>query len=131
MSSFQARWRTVPLWQRAATLGTIRSVTALQRLLGSQWLLRALQDSSLDDLPDNEELFEPDLPSHVERVLLDERDERLVTTLYDLHDRRAGDPITVAVVYGAQHMRAVTTGLSTRHGYHVWAGDWLTVMTFE
>ena len=128
---FQARWQTIPRWQRVATLGMIGSVTAAQRLFGSRWLLTILQDSSLDDLPTNEEVLQPVLPPDVERLVLDERDERLLRTLYDLHDRRAAEPITVAVVYGAQHMRAVTTGLSTPHGYKVRAGDWLTVMVFD
>jgi hypothetical protein len=52
------------------------------------------------------------------------------SSLYDLHQRRASEPVTVAVVDGAQHARAVVTGLA-RHGYRVRAGDWLTVMVFD
>jgi hypothetical protein len=109
----------------------IGSMTAAQRLFGSRWLQLILQESSLHDLPSTEEVLQPGLLSDVERVVLDERDERLLATLYDVHDRRAHDSITVAVVYGAQHMRAVAAGLSTRHGYQVRTGDWLTVMVFD
>jgi hypothetical protein len=86
-----------------------------------------LTHTSIDDLPDNEEVLEPEVLADVDRVVLDERDERLVAALDDLHARRAAEPVTVAVVYGAAHMRAAARGL-TRHGYRVRTGDWLTVM---
>ncbi len=127
---FQARWRQVPGWQRAATLGLVGSVTAIQRIFGSLWLQRMLEDSSLDDLPSNEEILRPDLLPDVQRMLLDERDQRLVAALDELHEQRAGEAVTVAVVYGAEHARAVVNGLA-RHGYRVRAGDWLTVVVFD
>jgi hypothetical protein len=127
---FQVRWQKVPRWQRAATLGITGSVNALQRIFGSRWLQLMLEDSSLEDLPSNEEVLQPQLLPDLERMLVDERDQRLVQALDDLHERRAGEPITVAVVYGAQHIRAVVTGLG-RHGYRVHSGDWLTVLEFD
>ena len=64
-------------------------------------------------------------------MVLDERDVRLLAALDDLLERRSSEPITGAVMYGAQHIRAVVTGLNRRHGYRVRAGDWLTVMVFD
>jgi hypothetical protein len=63
-------------------------------------------------------------------VITDERDDRLLEALARLHVQRSAEPITVAVVYGALHMRAVSAGLMRRFGYHVRAGDWLTVIAF-
>lgn len=99
----------------------IGSVAAAQRLFGSRWLQLVLQHASMDDLPSNEELLQPDLVPDVDRVVLDERDQRLVAALRDLHEQRGDDPSTVAVVYGAQHMRAVVTGL----------GPWATAYAQE
>jgi pheromone shutdown protein TraB len=127
---FQARWQQIPRWQRAATVGMVGSLTAIQRLFGSRWLQLLLEDSSLEDLPSNEEVLQPQLLPEVDKLLVDERDQRLVAALDDLHQRRAEEPLTVAVVYGAAHVRAVVIGL-WRHGYRVHAGDWLTAMTFD
>ncbi len=98
---FESRWRTVPWWQRAATMATVTSLATAQRLLGSRWL---------EDL--------------------DERDQRLISALSELHERRSGESITVAVVYGARHMRAVVRELARQYGYRVRSAGWLTVTTF-
>lgn len=107
-----------------------RFATGIQRIFGSAWRQKALENSSLEDLPSKEEVLQIELLPDVTRMVLDERDVRLVRALDDLHERRAAEPITVAVVYGAQHMRAVVAGLR-RHDYFVRAGDWLTVMIFD
>jgi pheromone shutdown protein TraB len=111
-------------------VGVAGSLSAIQRVFGSRWLQLLLEDSSLDDLPSNEEVLQPQLLPEVRKLVLDERDQRLVAALDDLHQRRAHEPLTVAIVYGAAHVRAVVTGL-WRHGYRIHAGDWLTVMTFD
>jgi len=46
----------------------------------------------------------------VDKLLVNERDEWLVAALDDLHQQRAQEPLTVTVVYGAAHVRAVVTG---------------------
>ena len=120
---FEARWRTVPRWQRGLTQAISRSLPAAQRLLGPSWVRETLQDVSLDDLPTSDEP-DPEWIAEIDRVVVDERDVLLVEALFELHERRSREPITVAVVYGARHMRAVTTALTRRYGYKVRAGDW-------
>ena len=128
-AEFEERWRTVPWVQRALMQGAARSMPLMHRVLGDEWLRDVLASSTLDDLPDPDEP-DPEWLRDVDRVLVDERDVRLVAALTDLHDRRSSEPITVAVVYGAAHMRAVTAALTRRDGYHVRSGEWLTVTTF-
>lgn len=42
-------------------------------------------------------------------------------------DERSSQELTVAVVYWAEHMRAVARGLRER-GFRVYTGEWLTAM---
>ena len=126
---FDARWRTVPLWARGLARGLTASLPVAHRVLGDEWLREVLAESSLDDLPTGDEP-DPDWWDAVERVPVDERDAWLVEALVDLHERRSAEPVTVAVVYGAMHMRAVTAALIRGFGYHVRSGEWLTAVTF-
>lgn len=50
-------------------------------------------------------------------VVLDQRDDLLLETLSRLHLRYGAEPISVAVVYGAAHMRAVVRKMRKRFGY--------------
>jgi hypothetical protein len=125
---FDTRWETVPRWQRGATRALGSSFTAAQRLFGSRFLQQGLSRMSFDDLPSQTEILERDPLPDVSRVVTDERDALLVSALDELHDQRSQEAITVAVVYGAMHMRAVVNEFSAPHGYVVRGGDWLTVM---
>jgi hypothetical protein len=61
------------------------------------------------------------------RLILDERDKLLLDALASIHEQRRNEPIEVAVVYGAAHMRAVVHYLSIRFGYRPADADWLDV----
>jgi hypothetical protein len=127
---FDEQWRTIPVWQRGAMLAVAAPVLAAQRLFGSRWLYnRLVNDASMDDLLNPEELFVVNTEEELDRVILHGRDVPLLKMLTDLHEKRCQEPITVAVVYGAAHMRAVLLGLRPL-GYRVVSGDWLTVITF-
>jgi pheromone shutdown protein TraB len=127
-AEFDARWQTVPRWQRALLRGAVGAAVAGQAAFGDRWLQLVLEHSTLDDLPTNRETLAKDPMPDIERVVLDERDERLVAALVDLHERRHDEQAVVAVTYGAEHMRAVVTQLNRRFGYRVRAGEWLTVV---
>ncbi|TDD88187.1 hypothetical protein [Actinomadura rubrisoli] len=61
------------------------------------------------------------------KAVVDDRDERLVATLTQIHAERHGDPVDVAVVYGAAHMYAVVTALRDDLRYYVQNAEWLMV----
>jgi hypothetical protein len=61
----------------------------------------------------------------------DQRDRLLMTALDAVHDRCAGEAITVAVVYGAAHVPPVTHGLRSLHGYSVRGAEWLTIFGLD
>ncbi len=111
-AQFDTRWQIVPLWQRTAIRALGSSVTTAQRLLGSRFLQERLSQMSLDDLASQTEILTTDSVPDVERVVLEERDDLLVAALNKVHRQRSHEAITVAVVYGARHMRAVVNQFS-------------------
>ena len=123
------RWATIPGWQRGVVRAGIGTLVAAQRLIGPQLLKWQLRQSTMDDLPTLEELFSPAFLDNVDRVVVHERDDLLLAALTEVHERRNAEAITVAVVYGAEHIRAVVTRLRPL-GYRVVSGDWLTVVEF-
>jgi hypothetical protein len=86
---------------------------------------------AMDDLPSRQEVLMSDRPAgKLEEALLGERDRRLLQCLDEIHRTRCGEPIDVAVVYGAGHMRAVIQHMGARYGYWVKDAEWMTVLTF-
>ncbi|HEX2313805.1 MAG TPA: hypothetical protein VHJ17_08735, partial [Thermomonospora sp.] len=62
-----------------------------------------------------------------EEVLVDQRDRLLIEELSAIHEEHHAEPLTVGVVYGAQHMIAVVHVMSARFGYVPRAARWVTV----
>jgi hypothetical protein len=126
-AEFRAAWATVPWWQRALVWCVIPVIAVTRLFGGSRLMLQESMGLAMDDLPTNEELLrQPDVDD-LDRVLLDERDEKLLTALTRIHNERSRENLTVAVVYGAGHVPAIVKGLH-RHGYRVRSGEWLTLM---
>ncbi|MFG2004741.1 hypothetical protein ACGFNU_36870 [Spirillospora sp. NPDC048911] len=63
----------------------------------------------------------------IRKRVIDDRDERLVATLGEIHRKRHDDSIDVAVVWGAGHMYAVVSALRSEFGYYVQDAEWLVV----
>jgi hypothetical protein len=123
---FAAGWRELPAWQRALMLAA-GPLVGLDRLaFGSRRSLAAqlaLDDShGYDPPPATEKLFE---------LLTAKRDRLLMDALEAVHEVHATDPLTVAVVYGAYHVPAITHALRSGHGYRVRDAEWLTVFTLD
>jgi hypothetical protein len=95
---FDSRWDTVPLWQRGAVWASAGVMQAAHRVLGPRWMLRRLGSESLDDLPMTEVVVD-DVLDDVERVVLRERDARLLEALGTLVDGRSSEDATIAVVF--------------------------------
>jgi hypothetical protein len=126
-TEFRVAWATVPWWQRAIVWCVIPGIVLTRLFGGSRRMLQQYMELAMDDLPTNEEqLRRPDV-DHLDRVILDERDQKLVAALTSIHIERANENLTVAVVYGAGHVPAIVKGLY-QHDYRVRGGDWLTLM---
>jgi hypothetical protein len=68
----------------------------------------------------------------VTQAILHTRDDRLLERLAtELDARPLAEERTIAVVYGAAHMRAVVRELTTTRGFIVTGSDWRTVLALD
>jgi hypothetical protein len=126
---FSAGWRAVPLWQRALVVVASPLVGLEQLVFGSrEALARHLE---LTDGDWYEELSDADSMEELIDLLGDQRDKLLIAELDEIHRQRKHEAITVAVVYGAQHVPPAIHGMRALHGYGVRGAEWLTVFGFE
>jgi hypothetical protein len=122
---FQRRWLQISLSERALVCLVAPLYALYFTLFGTRsWIAHRL---ALDD-----DILNVEEPSglELEKLIGDDRDALLCAALTEIHEARRGDDISVAVVYGAAHIRPVVTYLRARHGYVVWSGEWLTVFDF-
>lgn len=127
---FDDRWRRLPLRERAAMAALVPAYIAGMRLFGTRrFLARHLQ---LEDLPGDAEEESADFSPEVEDLVVHRRDRLLIDAVTHVHRARAGraEPFTAGILYGAGHMRAVTTALMDL-GYRPAGSQWLTVFTLD
>lgn len=125
---FEAGWQRVPLRYRALLMiaapvyGLWLAAFGTRRWIGKH--------AALDDLKTNEETLAQSSDDALDDLLLNSRDKLLVEELLRIHDQHGDEPLTVAVVYGAQHMRAVARALNAMHGYRARDAEWVMVLAY-
>jgi hypothetical protein len=125
---FDAGWRRIPLPTRAMIAigaplyGLWLAVFGTRRWIGKH--------ASLEDLKTNKEVLEELDDDALDDLILGARDRLLVDELLRIHDERAHEDITVAVVYGAWHMRAVSSALLAAHRYLPRDAEWVSVLAY-
>jgi hypothetical protein len=124
-AEFDQRWREVPWTQRASLRANASAGSLMARFFGTRQSLA--QFLEINDLPARGEIAVDD---PIMDLVLDQRDQRLVEALQDVHSRRATEPIRVGVLYGAGHMPAVIHKLWSL-GYRPGEGTWLRVFTWS
>lgn len=122
---FHREWRKVSLLLRAAFLFAAPLYGIHRRLFSSRQSLAhnmCLEDrKSADEILNWSPTFEP-----VTHSILHARDQRLIECMVDELDGSAEK--SVAVVYGARHIRAVLREL-TRRGFHCSDASWRTIFS--
>jgi hypothetical protein len=123
---FEAEWKAVPLWQRWA-IYVLAPLVGLRRRWSSS-RSRLAKDMACDYEPSLSELLAltPETGALTQAVL-HARDERLLERLRAELDSLP--PRSIAVVYGAAHMRAVVRELTTRRAFSVADAQWRWLMT--
>ena len=123
---FEQAWRSVPLWLRAFVFFAAPIIGLRRRGLTREQIAKGF---SLEDAPSQQELVDwsPEA-GMLYRVILELRDERLIEHLDRQIDLGSGK--SIAVVYGARHMRAVLRHLIGVRGFTCASADWLTVFDF-
>ncbi len=124
-AQFRTRWRTLPLLQRLAAWTLLPACAAAFTLLGTRRILSRYL--AADDLPSHEEVQARRATRQLTELILDHRDALLIESLDAVFQARHAEDIDVAVVYGAEHMRAVARHLFQRYGYRPRTADWLTI----
>lgn len=122
-------WRTVPIWLRLAVNIISPLIGAQVRWFGSRETIA--KHLSLDDLPSRDEVLDFSLETAaLTQAIVDARDARLLQRLAARLDNPGAGMRSLAIVYGAQHMRAVIRELKSRYGYIVDHGDWITIFNY-
>ncbi|WP_329297299.1 hypothetical protein OG410_01050 [Streptomyces sp. NBC_00659] len=114
-----SRWTYLLLLVAAPVMGLVFALRGPRAFLD--------EDLVVEDLPSTlrAEMLADDPLVH---ALTDRRDQRLLDALGEIHAERGGEPIRVAVVYGAGHVPATVSGLMDRYGYRPREAEWLTVL---
>lgn len=120
--AFEELWAGLPRWQRwliaavAPVMGLHRRWFVTREMIAAQL--------GMDDARSRKELLEwsPET-ALLHRVILDARDARLLEVLAE----QLAVHRSIAVVYGAAHMRAVIRELTQRRGFVSAEGDWMLV----
>ena len=63
----------------------------------------------------------------LDALLIDERDRKLILNIASLNEANGKDKKTVGVVFGAMHMRNVTSFLLHKLKYRIAKAEWVTV----
>ena len=125
---FRRRWRSVPALQRLAVWCVVPLFTVSFAFLGTRRTLSRYLGS--DDLPTPIQAQARQMLPDLAQLVLDYRDGLLIDGLASIHQAHQNDNIAVAVVYGADHMPAVTHELLRRYGYRPRTAEWLTAFDF-
>lgn len=126
---FTKGWNEVPLWQRALAVAGAPLFGLHQLAFGSRRALARELNLDDDDWPGafaGVESFE-----ELESLLGEQRDRLLLAELERIHRERHAEPVTVAVVYGADHVAPAVHGMRALHGYGVRGAEWLTVFGLD
>jgi hypothetical protein len=129
-TEFGEQWRKVPLWMRALVYVSAPIVGLKRRLFASRETIA--KNLELEDRLSADEILSWDPQFALfKRCILGARDERLLAKLSEEIDREPSEqPRSIAVVYGAEHMRAVLAELKKR-GFRTSGSSWLTVFPFD
>ncbi len=122
---FHAEWRKVPLWLRLAAFVISPMVGLERRYLATRSSLA--KNMGLEDLQSRDEVLSWD-PSVVafKRCILGARDKRLIECLNQVIEHNNSKRCSIAIVYGARHMRAVLNQLK-RKNFISSESEWQTV----
>jgi hypothetical protein len=125
---FHEEWAKLPFWLKIAVIVIAPLVGIHRRLFATRESLAKAMER--EDLLTSDEIlnFDPRFNA-LRRTILDVRDQRLIQKLSEELDRSPKRPRTIAIVYGAGHMRAVLTELK-RRSFRTAGATWQMVMAF-
>lgn len=124
--AFDERWASLPFMLKAQIFFLVPVYVVYLFLFGTRETIA--ENIALEDLPSSREvLFQDDDFDKLDALLIGERDRWLIRKIESLHQANGGVKKTVGVVYGAMHMRNVTSLLLRRLNYRIAEAEWITV----
>jgi hypothetical protein len=125
---FHQEWRKLPLWLKLLVAIFAPLVGIHRRLFATrESLAKAMEE---EDLLSSEEILNLDPRfAALRRTILRVRDQRLIEKLGEELDREADRPQTIAIIFGAGHMRAILAELKRRN-FRTVGATWQMVMSF-
>jgi hypothetical protein len=123
---FDERWSALPLKLKAQIFFLVPVYVIYLFLFGTRETIA--ENIALEDLPSSQEvLWQDDDFDKLDALLIDERDRRLIRNIEGLHQTNGKDKKIVGIVYGAMHMRNVTSFLLRKLDYRVAKAEWVKV----
>ncbi len=124
--AFDEQWSSLPLALRAQIFFLVPVYVIYLFLFGTRETIA--ENIAVEDLPSsNEVLLQDDDFDKLDALLIDERDRRLIRNIANLDEANGKDKRTVGVVFGAMHMRNVTSFLLHKLKYRIAKAEWVTV----
>lgn len=125
-SAFDERWSSLPLKLKAQIFFLTPVYVASLFLFGTRETIA--ENIALEDLPSPDEInFQDDDFDKLDELVIDERDRRLIRNIQSVHETNEQERKTVGIVYGAMHMRNVTSFLLGKLKYRIAKAEWVTV----
>lgn len=123
---FERHWRKVPLYLKLLLYAAAPLYALHCRWFGSR--AKLAKSLALDDLPGRGETlgWRPEYET-VDKAIVAARDERLVAVMADYLDAAPAEPRRLAIVYGAEHMRAVVKELVGKRHYRCVQSEWMLI----
>lgn len=124
--AFDDQWSSLPLALKVQIFLLMPVYVIYLFLFGTRETIA--ENIAVEDLPSsNEVLFQDDDFDKLDALLIDERDRRLILNIVGLHEANGQDKKTVGIVFGAVHMRNVTSFLLHTLKYRIAKAEWVTV----
>jgi hypothetical protein len=125
-SAFDEQWSSLPLALRTQIFFLVPVYVIYLFLFGTRETIA--ENIAVEDLPSSDEiLFHDDDLDKFDVLLIDERDRRLICNIASLAEAKGKDKQIVGIVFGAMHMRNVTSFLLHTLKYRIAKAEWVTV----
>jgi hypothetical protein len=124
--AFDEHWSSLALALKAQIFFLMPVYVVYLFLFGTRETIA--ETIALEDLPSTEEiLFQDEDFEKLDSLLVGERDRNLIRHIENLHQANHKDKKRVGVVYGAMHMRNITSFLLHKLKYKIAKAEWVTV----
>jgi pheromone shutdown protein TraB len=124
--AFDTGWASIPVHIRWLMFLAVPFYALYLYLFGTKNLIA--ERLAVDDLPSRDEIlnYDEDFEKY-DRVIIDERDQKLIEAITRFYEENQGVKRVVGILYGAAHMRGVSSFLRHKLHYRVVKAEWITV----